>query len=136
MSKAGKYKCSKITAICDEDGETQDFELDNGGKNDAKAVLPIIPKLPKASTVTMDRGYDDQKVRRKLWKQGNYPVIPRRQWKTGKRRRTPKPHVYKTRWKVEQHFSRYDQFRKLQTRYERNPYHYKAYWYLAASWLN
>jgi transposase len=135
VSRAGKYKTSKLTALCDDRGETKDFDLEKGGRHDCKAVLPILPKLPKSSIVTMDRGYDDKKIRRKLWKQGIQPVIPRRKTKKGKARRTPKPVLYKQRWVVEQHFSRYDQFRKLQTRYERNPYHYKAYWYLAASYL-
>lgn len=136
ISKAGKYKCTKITAFCDEAGETIDFDLEAGGRNDTKACLPILPKIPEHSTVTMDRGFDDQKIRRKCWRKGISPVIPRRQRKEGKRRRTPKPHLYKARWKVEWHFSRYDQFRKLSVRYERNPFHYKAYWYLAAAVLN
>jgi len=127
VSKAGKYKCTKIAAFCDEAGETKAFDLEPGGKNDTKACLPILPHLPTGSTVTMDRGHDDQKIRLKLWRKGIKPVIPRRQRKNGKRRRTPKPHLYKARWVVEQHFSRYDPFRKLAVRYERNPYHYKSY---------
>ena len=80
----------------------------------------------------MDKGFDCKRLRLKLRRQGNIPIIPKRQFKGGPLRRTPKPHLYRARWKIEWHFSHYDQFRKLQTRYERNPFDYKAYWYLAA----
>ena len=51
------------------------------------------------------------------------------------RRRTPKPHVYKSRWIIEQAFSKVDQFGKLTTRYEREVANYKQHWYLGLDWL-
>lgn len=105
------------------------------GQSDHKAVLPILKHIPKQVYVTLDRGYDSQKLRRKIRHQGAKPVIPRRQMNKKIRRRTPKPSIYKLRWIVEQAFSRTDQFRKLLIRHERNPFVYKQYWYFALAWL-
>lgn len=134
MSRAGKYKSSKITAIW-ASGQIQRLTLEAGGCHDIKACAAIIPFIPKTEYLSADRGYDSKKLRQKLRNAGIKPLIPRRQWKNGPRRRVPKPELYKQRWQIEQAFSRYDQFRKLTVRYERNPFTYKAYWELAASFL-
>jgi transposase len=135
VSKAGKFKSSKITALCNDAGQIQNFEIGNGGESDHKAVKAIVPKIPKAVYVTADKGFDSKKLRRKIRQNGAMPVIPRRQRENQPTRRTPKPHIYKSRWKMEQSFSRTDQFRKLTVRTERNPYSYKQYWYLGLAWL-
>jgi transposase len=135
VSKAGKYKTTKITALCNEHGQIQQFELANGGQSDHKAVLPILPYIPKQVYVTLDRGYDSKKLRRKIRYLNAFPVIPKRQQGIKTRRRTPKPFIYKLRWIVEQAFSKTDQFRKLLVRHERNPYTYKQYWYFGLAWL-
>jgi transposase len=124
ISKAGKFKSSKITALCNEQGES-----------DHKAVLSILPQIPKQVYVTADRGYDSKKLRRKIRYQGSKPVIPRRQMSQKIHRRTRKPEIYKSRWIVEQAFSRTDQFKKLIVRTERDPNNYKQYWYLGLAWL-
>lgn len=136
VSKAGKYKSTKIIASTNDDGEAIAFDLYAGGRHDTKTTDIIVPKIPKGVYVTADRGYDDKRLRWKLRRQGYYPVIPKRQMSKTVRRRTPKPHIYKSRWVIEQGFSRYDQFRKLTVRYERDPWSYKAFWYLGASLLN
>jgi len=135
VSKAGKFKSSKITALCSEVGQIQDFEIGNGGENDHKAVKAIVHKIPKKVYVTADKGFDSKKLRRKIRQKGSMPLIPRRQRENQPVRRTPKPHIYKARWQMEQSFSRTDQFRKLQVRTERDPYSYKQYWYLGLTWI-
>ena len=135
ISRAGKFKSSKITALCNAKGQIQQFEIGNGGESDHKAIKSIIPYIPKQVYVTADRGYDSKKLRRKIRYLGARPVIPKRQMSSKIRRRTPKPEVYKSRWIVEQAFSRTDQFKKLLVRTERDPYNYKQYWYLGLSWL-
>lgn len=135
ISKAGKFKSSKITALCNEQGQIQRFEIGNGGESDHKAILPILAHIPKEVYVTADRGYDSKKLRRRIRHQGSKPVIPRRQMSKKVRRRTPKPVIYKSRWVVEQAFSRTDQFKKLIIRTERDPMNYKQYWYLGLAWL-
>ena len=135
VSKAGKYKTSKITALCNEQGQIQQIELGNGGESDHKAVLPILPHIPEKVTVTLDSGYDSKKLRHKIRQNQAMPVCPKRQIGNKIIRRTPKPYIYKLRWIIEQDFSRLDQFRKLLVRQERNPYSYKGYWYLGLAWL-
>lgn len=135
ISRAGKYKTSKITALCNEDGQIQHFELGNGGQSDHKAVLAIIPNCPKNVFVTLDKGYDSQKLRRQIRHRQARPVCPRRQFKNSPIRRTPKPYIYKSRWIIEQSFSRTDEFRTLVTRNERRASTYKQYWYLGLAYL-
>lgn len=135
VSKAGKFKSSKITALCSERGQIQNFEIGNGGESDHKAINPIVPKIPKQVYATADKGFDSKKLRRKIRQNGAKPLIPRRQHKNQPLRRTPKPLIYKSRWQIEQAFSRTDQFRKLIVRTERDPNSYKQYWYLGLTWL-
>ena len=135
ISKAGKFKASKIMALCNESGQIQRFEIGKGGQSDHRAVLPILPSIPKNVYLTADRGFDSKKLRRKLRHRQAKPLIPRRQFENKPRRRTPKPSIYRLRWIIEQAFSRADQFRKLTVRVERNCQNYKQYWYLGLAWL-
>ena len=135
ISKAGKFKSSKITAWCNEQSQIQSFEIGNGGKSDHKAVIPIIPSIPVNVYITADRGFDSKKLRRRIRQKQAFPVIPKRQQGTQPVKRTPKPFIYKLRWIIEQAFSKTDQFRKLLVRHERNPYSYKQYWYLGLALL-
>ena len=122
-------------ALADETGEIQQFDIGRGGQHDTKACNTIVPLIPSGATLTADKGFDDKKLRRKLRYRGVKPLIPKRQRKKGPRRRTPKPHIYKSRWIIEQGFSRYDQFRRLTVRYERDHWRYKAWWYIASAMI-
>ena len=122
-------------ALCNEDGQIQQFDLGDGGESDHKAVKPILPHIPKGVWVTLDKGFDSKKLRRHIRYRQARPSCPRRQFKNLPTRRTPKPYIYNSRWIIEQAFSRTDAFRKLTVRYERNSYHYKQYWYLGLAWL-
>lgn len=121
--------------MANEDGQIQQIEIANGGESDHKAVLQIIPFVPRKVYVTLDRGYDSKKLRRKIRHLQAFPICPKRQHGNSPRRRTPKPFIYKLRWIIEQAFSKTDQFRKLLVRQERNPFNYKHYWYLGLAWL-
>ena len=122
-------------ALCNEDGQIQQFEMGNGGESDHKAVKPILRHIPKNVFVTLDKGFDSKKLRGQIRYQQARPICPRRQFKNLPIRRTPKPYIYKARWIIEQAFSRTESLRKLTVRYERNPYHYKQYWYLGLAYL-
>jgi hypothetical protein len=135
ISKAGKFKSSKITALCNEKSQIQGFEIGNGGESDYKAVTPIISSIPTGVYITADRGFDSKKLRRILRYKGSMPLIPRRQFPNSPLRRTPKPHIYKCRWQIEKAFSQTDQFRRLLVRQERDSTTYKQYWYLGLTWL-
>ena len=135
ISKAGKFKSSKITALCNEQSQIQNFEIGNGGESDHEAVIPIIPSVPANVYVTADKGFDSKKLRRILRYKGSMPLIPRRQFPNSLLRRTPKPYIYKSRWQIEKAFSKIDQCRKLIVRQERDSTTYKQYWYLGLAWL-
>jgi IS5 family transposase len=135
ISKAGKYKSSKIMALCNEHGQIQHVEIGNGGESDHKAVKPILKHLPKNVFVTLDKGFDSKKLRRQIRYRQARPICPHRQFKNGPVRRMPKPYIYKSRWIIEQAFSRTEGMRKLTVRYERNPTNYKQYWYLGLAYL-
>lgn len=135
ISKAGKFKSSKITALCNEQSQIKNFEIGNGGESDHKAVISIIPSVPANVYVTADRGFDSKKLRRILRHKGSRPLIPRRQFPNSPLRRTPKPYIYKSRWQIEKAFSETDQFRKLLVRQERDSKTYKQYWYFGLAWL-
>jgi len=122
-------------ALANEAGQIQAFEIGNGGESDHKAVMPILKHIPKKVWVTLDKGFDSKKLRRQIRYKQASPLCPRRQFGIMPVRRTPKPFIYRTRWMMEQAFSRTDQFKTLLTRQERNVYHYKQYWYLGLSWL-
>jgi transposase len=55
ISKAGKYKFSKITALCNEQGQIQAFELGTGGQSDHKAIEPMtLPLRPVEYDPTLE----------------------------------------------------------------------------------
>jgi hypothetical protein len=58
-----------------------------------------------------------------------------RQFENKPRGRIAKLAIYRSRWIMEQAFSRTDQFRKLTVWVERNCHHYKQYWYLGLAWI-
>jgi hypothetical protein len=43
----GKYKTTKITALCNEQGQIQRFELGKGSESDHKAILRVLKYIPK-----------------------------------------------------------------------------------------
>ena len=81
ISKAGKYKSSKMMALCNEDGQIQPFDLGNGGESDHKAVKLILPHIPKGVWVTLDKGFDSKKLRRHIRYRQARPACPRRPFK-------------------------------------------------------
>lgn len=82
----------------------------------------------KPDVVLADRGYDHDKYRRLLWARGIKPVIARRQTEHGSG-------LGRERWVVERGFAHLHNFRRLRTRYERNPEIHLAFMTLAAAIL-
>ncbi len=76
--------------------------------------------------VIADRGYDHDKYRRLVWKRGIKPVIARRATEHGSGLG-----VY--RWVVERTFGWLHQFRRLRTRYERDPKMHQAFMHLGCA---
>ena len=82
----------------------------------------------KPDLVLADRGYDHDKYRRLLRARGIKPVIARRGVEHGSG-------LGRQRWVVERGFAHLHNFRRLRTRYERDPEIHKAFLSLACSIL-
>lgn len=100
-------------------------------------MLPLIdgvgpvrgkPGRPRqrAERLLADRGYDHDKYRRLLWARGVKPVIARRGDEHGSG-------LGRERWVVERTFAWLHNFRRLRTRYERDPALHLAFMQLACA---
>jgi len=115
--------------------------LTGGNRNDITQLIPLLQDLharpipgkigrprQKPDLVLADRGYDHDKYRRLLWERGVKPVIARRGVEHGS-------HLGRERWVVERGFAHLHNFRRLRTRYERDPEMHVAFLKLACSIL-
>lgn len=109
--------------------------MDAAGRNDRYAFGSIVNEIPQKAYLAADKGYDCKKLRRRLRHKGLKPLIPKRRFKNGPKRRIPKPHLYRSRWTIERCFAWLGKFRKLDIRYERKALHWKAFWQLGCSLL-
>ncbi len=85
--------------------------------------------------IAFDKGYDDQKLRRRLRRRGIKPEIPKREYKNKPPRgRPPKKTI--PRYKVERSFSWFQRkCRRLVVRWERKAACFTAFLQLAIVWL-
>ena len=77
----------------------------------------MLDQLPKTRLVHGDKGYDSDKVRRKIENCGAAPNIPpkvNRRWKC-----CFSPYLYRDRNAIERTFCRLKDFRRIATRYDR-----------------
>lgn len=115
--------------------------MTGGNRNDVTQLLPLLDALharpvtgkigrprQKPDRVLADRGYDHDKYRRLLWARGIKPVIARRCTDHGSG-------LGRQRWVVERGFAHLHNFRRLRTRYERDPAIHTAFLVLACSIL-
>ncbi len=135
ISRAGKIKGSKITLLTDERSFVVSVDIRPAGQHDTRACQSVLYSIPKQVTVTADKGYDDQKLRKWLRKRKIKPVIPKRQMSKKIRRRTPSPLIYKGRWVVERGIAWLEKYRKLVVRYERYSDVYECFWYLGSAMI-
>jgi transposase len=115
--------------------------LTGGNRNDVTQLIPLLEDLhsrpvtgklgrprQKPDRLLADRGYDHNKQRRLLRALGITPVIARRATANGSG-------LGKQRWVVERGFAHLHNFRRLRTRYERDPQIHEAFLTLACSIL-
>jgi transposase len=113
------------------------FTLTAGNRNDITQLLPLLDKIKplrgrrgrprkRPDQVIADRGYDSNKHRRALRQRGIKPLIARRETEHGSGLG-----VY--RWVIERSFSWLHQFRRLRTRYERDPEMHEAFMHLGCA---
>jgi transposase len=94
-------------------------------RNDVTQLLPLVDGIgpiagkrgrprQRPDRVIADRGYDHDKYRRALWARGVKPIIARRGTEHGSG-------LGSWRWVVERTFAWLHNFRRLRTRWERDP---------------
>jgi transposase len=120
-------------------------QLQAANQHDVNTCLPLVIDLPavagkpgrpkqKPETLVADKGFDCKSLRELLRWLGIEPLIPRR----GRAERG----LGKRRWFIERTLSWLHQFRRLRTRWDRNPLVHQAFLTLAAAlicyrtWIN
>ena len=107
-----------------------------GQVSDFVPAQECLEAAPPATAVIADRGYDSDALRAFIKKRGAKPVIPPKKNRTVQYRYDKL--LYKARNRVERFFCRLKDFRRVATRYDRQPYTFMAAVLLAsivAFWL-
>lgn len=108
---------SKLHAVTDGLGRPLLFFLTEGQASDYKGARHLLERLPKATELLADRGYDAYWFRNELIQKGISPCIPPR-----KKRKHPAEYdatLYKQRHRIENMFGRIKDWRRISTRYDR-----------------
>ena len=111
--------------------------LTGANRNDVTELLPAVDAIPpvrgkpgrprrRPERLYADRGYDSGPHRRELRRRHITPVIARRNTGHGSG-------LGRVRWVVERTLSWFHQFRRLGTRYDRDPKRHEAFMALACS---
>ena len=106
-----------IHALTDRDCRPLAFLLTGGNVADCTAADVLPDRMPAASILLGDKGYDSNAVRRKIEGMGAAPNIPpktNRRWKT-----CFSPVLYRDRNAIGRMFGRIKDFRRIATRYAR-----------------
>jgi transposase len=128
---------SKHHLIVDAGGIPLAVALTGANRNDVNQLLPLVDGIApvagkrgrprqRPDRAVADRGYDHDKYRRELWRRGVKPVIARRGTEHGSG-------LGRWRWVVERAFAWLHNFRRLRTRWERDPNIHIAFLTLASA---
>ena len=110
--------------------------LTAGNVSDFVPAKECLEAAPRAAAIIADRGYDSDELRDFIKERGGKPVIPPKKNRNVQYRYDKA--LYKTRNRVERFFCRLKDFRRVATRYDRQPYTFMAAVFLAsivAFWL-
>ncbi|MGO7960492.1 IS5 family transposase [Rhizobium leguminosarum] len=121
---------SKLHAVCDGHGRPLILLLGEGQMSDYKGAAKMLAAFPKAKTLLGDKGYDADWFRDALEARKITACIPSRA-----NRKIVIPHagVYKKRHKIENMFSRLNDWRRSHTRYDRCAHTYFSSMCIAAA---
>jgi transposase len=123
-------------AVTDQQGRPVVLVLTAGQVSDFVSAQACLEAAPPAAAVIAGRGDDRDALRGFIKKQGAKPVIPPRKNRNVQYRYDKL--LYKNRNRVERCFCRLQDFRRVATRYDRQPYIFMAAIFLAsmvAFWL-
>ena len=108
---------SKLHAVTDQDGKPLILLLTPGQVSDHKGAALMLPALPKAKSLTGDKGYDSDAFRNALLERGIEPCIPPK--KNRKIKHAYDEQLYKKRHKIENSFGWLKDWRRIAMRYDR-----------------
>lgn len=125
---------TKIHMATDALGRPLRFVLTAGQANDAPRFEKLL-KGVQIGCVIADKGYDTEKILKKVKELGAVAVIPPRSDR--KVKRDYDKELYKERNLIERAFNKLKRFRRIATRYDRKAIYFESFLYLAASlmWL-
>ncbi|MCO2887013.1 IS5-like element ISPa67 family transposase, partial [Pseudomonas aeruginosa] len=131
-SRAGNT--SKIHLAVDAHGLPIEFEITGGQINDCTQARALISKLPRAETIVADKGYDSEKVREQIERQGAKPVIPRKR-NSVKGNADLDRGLYRNRHLVENAFARLKHYRAVASRFDKLKRNYESMVAMACAFL-
>ena len=108
---------SKLHAVADQDGKPLILLLTPGQVSDHKGAALMLPALPKAKSLTGDKGYDSDAFRNALLERGIEPCIPPK--KNRKIKHAYDEQLYQKRHKIENSFGWLKDWRRIAMRYDR-----------------
>ena len=108
---------SKLHAVTDQDGKPLILLLTPGQVNDHAGAALLLPALPKAKSLTGDKGYDSDAFRAALKQKGIEPCIPPK--RNRKVQHAYDKELYKKRHKIENSFGWLKDWRRIAMRYDR-----------------
>ena len=121
---------TKVHAVTDGLGNPLCFLLSSGNRNDICVVQALLePFALNGKRILADKGYDSDKLVRRLEEQGGIEAIPSRI--TAKHLRKTDWHTYKEHNLVESLFLKLKNNRRFATRYEKKALYFHAVVYLA-----
>lgn len=127
---------TKIHLAVDQHGRARKMLLSAGHCSDYATASELIDGI-KAEVLIADRGYDADWLISKAQDNGSRQVvIPARIRNSKGPRRDYDRELYKQRNKVERHFCRIKEYRRVLTRFEKTARNYLAIVHLAAALIN
>lgn len=132
---SGKYKKTgtKLSVITDFLGTPFNIVFASGNKHDMPLAIPTIANNPigKPDMILADKGYDSDKLRRKLIQVGIDTNIPAREIKNRKNQQDYNVPLGKMRFKIERTNAWIKSFRRLHFRFDYTLASFQALTYLA-----
>ena len=125
VGKTKRGKGTKLMVLVDGQGTPLGLHVDSASPSEMKLALPTIKTIKvaggKPEQLITDRGYDSNKVRADLVKEGIEPIIPARSNNTKATHQDGrKLRKYRKRWIVERTNAWIQNYRRLVVRYERS----------------
>ena len=130
LGKTKGGRNTKISAVTNSKGKATRLEIVPGNEHDNQSAIKTLGSDLEDLIVLADKGYDDQKIRRHVEKNGGRANIPPRS--NNKQNIEYDKIIGKKRHVVENFFCRIKKYRRVATRYDRLKKTYLAFVTLSA----